>query len=148
MLTQIIKRIIESSANSNRFDKCLKGVNVITAGDGKCVAEMKVGKEHTNTYGTLHGGMTATLVDYLSGCALLTHNNVLNDDSKISHSGVSVDLHITYLRAAKLGEEIVIESNTRKCGKSLAFLDVLIKNKETGALLATGVHTKFIAGYS
>ncbi|KAL1455068.1 hypothetical protein WDU94_009188 [Cyamophila willieti] len=148
MLTQLIKRVLESSAKSNRFDQCLKGVNVIEAGDGKCVAEMKVAKEHTNTFGTLHGGMTATLVDYLSGCALLTHKNALSDESKISHSGVSVDLHITYIRAAKLGEEIVIESNTRKCGKSLAFLDVLIKNKETGALVATGVHTKYIAGFS
>jgi Uncharacterized protein, possibly involved in aromatic compounds catabolism len=70
-------------------------VNILSAADGKCVAEMKISQEHTNTFGTLHGGMTATLVDYLSGCALLTHKNVMEESSKISHSGVSVDLHIT-----------------------------------------------------
>ncbi|KAI5699497.1 hypothetical protein M8J75_003892 [Diaphorina citri] len=148
MHTKLIKKVLEFSTSGKGFDACLKAVNILSAADGKCVAEMKISQEHTNTFGTLHGGMTATLVDYLSGCALLTHKNVMEESSKISHSGVSVDLHITYIRGAKIGEQIVIESSTKKCGKKLAFLDVLIKNKETGALVATGVHTKYIAGYS
>ena len=31
--------------------------------NGKCMAEMIVTQKHTNLFGTLHGGMTATLVD-------------------------------------------------------------------------------------
>lgn len=48
------------------------------------------------------------------------------------------------MKAAKLGEEIVIDAKTMKAGKNLAYLKVEIKNKETGDLLVQGLHTKFI----
>jgi len=46
------------------------------------------------------------------------------------------------MRAAKVGDEILIDARTEKLGKSLAFLSVSIKNKEDNKLLATGTHTK------
>lgn len=49
-----------------------------------------------------------------------------------------------YLRAAKLGEEILVQANTIKTGKTLAFLEVSILNKATGDVLVTGTHTKFV----
>ena len=39
---------------------------------GRCVVELKVGKEHSNLYGTLHGGFSATLVDAVTSYALVT----------------------------------------------------------------------------
>ena len=51
---------------------------------------------------------------------------------------------LRYLKAAKDGETIVIDCNTLKAGKTLAFLDIDIKKKETGELVAKGSHTKFI----
>lgn len=62
-------------------------IDLVSAQDGKCVAEMTVSEEHTNTNGTLHGGLTSTIVDVISGIALVTHKN--------ASVGVSVDLHIT-----------------------------------------------------
>ena len=48
---------------------------------------MKVSEEHTNLGGTLHGGMTATMVDTISTFALLT--------TEPYKPGVSVDLSVS-----------------------------------------------------
>jgi len=72
-------------------------VNLISAGNGQCVAEMVVEKQHTNGYGTLHGGFTAAAVDYLSSLAVLTHPRIVEDIESAPNSGVSVDIHVSYV---------------------------------------------------
>lgn len=67
----------------------------MSAGNGKLEAEMKVEEKHTNIFGTLHGGCTATLVDCMSGYALLTHPKLVDKITSSPHSGVSVDMHMT-----------------------------------------------------
>lgn len=49
-----------------------------------------------------------------------------------------------YLKAASIGEDIIISASTQKCGKNLAFLDVLITKKKGGDIIAKGSHTKFV----
>lgn len=58
----------------------------MSAGGGKCVAEMKVENKHQNGAGTLHGGFTATLVDCISTYALMTQGSGV--------PGVSVNMNI------------------------------------------------------
>ena len=48
---------------------------------------MEVAEEHTNKGGTLHGGLTATLVDTISTVALMTTGP--------GNPGVSVDINVT-----------------------------------------------------
>lgn len=62
-------------------------VELISAGNGCCKCKLTVSEEHTNTGGTLHGGMTATMVDTISTMALLT--------TKPYSPGVSVDLSVS-----------------------------------------------------
>lgn len=64
-------------------------MTLLSASPGKVVCEMKVDEEHTNRGGTLHGGMTATLVDVVSTAALLY--------TERGAPGVSVDMNITYV---------------------------------------------------
>ncbi|KAG5860705.1 hypothetical protein JTB14_005541 [Gonioctena quinquepunctata] len=123
--------------NMKGHDKCLQKVNVKHLENGSCIAEMKVDEEHLNPMGTLHGGFSALLVDVISSWAVLSHKNC-------EHPNVSVDLNLTFLKGAKKDEEIVIDASTLKVGKTLAFLEVSIKNKESGELLVKGSHTKFI----
>nr|CAD7198874.1 unnamed protein product [Timema douglasi] len=111
-------------------------VEILSAGDGRCLAQMVVAEEHQNTFGTLHGGFTATVVDEVSTLALMTTGS--------GHPGVSVDLNVSYLKAANLGDKILIDAKTLKAGKRLAFLEVEIK-KESGELIAKGSHTKFVS---
>lgn len=50
-----------------------------------------------------------------------------------------------YIKAAHQGDTLVAQAQTSHIGKNLAFLTVDITNKETGALVAQGRHTKFMA---
>lgn len=59
----------------------------MSAGQGKCVAEMKVEECHSNVGGTMHGGMTATLVDIVSTLALVTKEG--------TKPGASVDISVS-----------------------------------------------------
>jgi len=62
-------------------------VVVTAAGEGRCVCELTVAEEHQNRGGSLHGGMTATLVDVVSTAALMTNESMT--------PGVSVDMSIS-----------------------------------------------------
>lgn len=67
-------------------------------GDGEVEAEMEVTKELSNSYGTLHGGASATAIDIVGTMALLSK------DPK--RPGVSVEINASYTSAAKIGEKV------------------------------------------
>ncbi|KAB0802356.1 hypothetical protein PPYR_04542 [Photinus pyralis] len=121
-----------------RYDRIFSKVNIVKIGNGACVAELKIEKEHTNPFDGLHGGMIASMVDTLTSYALLTHKAAEGVPS------VSVDMHVSFLKGAKCGEEVVINAETIKCGKSMAFAECCITNKATGEVIAKGNHTKYL----
>ncbi|XP_074941889.1 acyl-coenzyme A thioesterase 13 [Phalacrocorax aristotelis] len=125
-LREVMKHMVESQG----FDRVLRKVKLLSATPGKVVCEMKVEEEHTNRGGTLHGGLTATLVDVVSTTALLY--------TERAAPGVSVDMNITYTSAAKIGEEILITAQILKQGRNIAFASVDLTNKATGKLIAQG----------
>uniref|UniRef100_A0A8D0KUU1 Acyl-coenzyme A thioesterase 13 n=1 Tax=Strix occidentalis caurina TaxID=311401 RepID=A0A8D0KUU1_STROC len=131
-LREAIKYMVESQG----FDRVLRKMKLLSATPGKVVCEMKVEEEHTNRGGTLHGGLTATLVDVVSTAALLYTERAV--------PGVSVDMNITYTSAAKIGEEILITAQILKQGRSIAFASVDLTDKATGKLIAQGRHTKYL----
>lgn len=77
------------------FDRVLEKVTLVSAAPEKLICEMKVEEQHTNKLGTLHGGLTATLVDSISTMALMC--------TERGAPGVSVDMNITYMSPAKIG---------------------------------------------
>ena len=103
---------------------------------------MKVEKEHLNRGGGLHGGLSSTLVDTITTCALMTHNDDKAESS--IQAGVSVNLNVTFIKGAKENDEIVIDARTIKCGRTLAFLECEIRNKKCNSILVRGTHTKFV----
>ncbi|XP_033737339.1 acyl-coenzyme A thioesterase 13-like [Pecten maximus] len=133
---RFLRQVVEAGTKCRGFESILDKVKVVSGGNGKMVCEMTVTEDHQNRLGTLHGGMTAALVDAVSTWALLTTERQV--------AGVSVDMNISYMKAAKVGEDILIEANSVKVGKTLAFLNVDIRKKSDGALLAQGKHTKFV----
>ncbi|XP_072532126.1 acyl-coenzyme A thioesterase 13 [Salminus brasiliensis] len=131
-LKQVMRVIIDSPG----FDRVLNKVELLSASPGKVVCEMKVGEEHTNRLGTLHGGMTATLIDTISTTAIMY--------TERGAPGVSVDMNITYMNAAKIGDDILITAQVLKQGKTLAFASVDLTNKANGKLIAQGRQTKHL----
>lgn len=92
---------------------------------------------------TLHGGAIASLVDAVSTIALYNTSN--------RKPGVSVNININYLKAAKLNETILIEGRVLKQGSKLAYLEANIYLKDNDSfkldkdkLVAVGFHTKFL----
>lgn len=47
------------------------GLEVVEAGAGKVTARIEVGEHLLSSFGNLHGGVTATLVDHVLGAAVL-----------------------------------------------------------------------------
>ncbi|XP_064607038.1 acyl-coenzyme A thioesterase 13-like [Liolophura sinensis] len=132
---QALRQVCSMRLKNKGFENTLSGINVISGSDGGCVCELKVTEDNKNLYGSLHGGLMATLVDAVSTWGMEAHT---------SNPGISVELNITYVKGAKVGETVVIESKPLKIGRTLAYFSVDITNKKTGDLLATGRHTKHV----
>ncbi|CAG9558335.1 unnamed protein product [Danaus chrysippus] len=124
-------------ASTKCFDHNLKKLKVVCCDSGRLVTEFKVGPEHLNQRGTLHGGFIAHLVDAISTYALTANEGV-------ETRGVSIDLSISYMNAAREGDNVEVEAITRKLGKKVAFLEVEVRNKDKNQVLATGRHTKYV----
>uniref|UniRef100_A0A7M4E8D8 Acyl-coenzyme A thioesterase 13 n=1 Tax=Crocodylus porosus TaxID=8502 RepID=A0A7M4E8D8_CROPO len=117
--------------------KQIFNIKCLSATPRKIVCEMKVEQDFITEHGTMHGGLTATLIDIVSTAALM--------NSEKGVLGVSVDMNITYISGAKLGEELQITAQILKQGKHMAFTSVDLTNKATKKLIAQGRHTKFMA---
>ncbi|KAM9230216.1 acyl-coenzyme A thioesterase 13-like [Dugong dugon] len=135
-LTQNVQQMLKAKVKVRRFDRVLEKVALVSHAPGRMVCEMKVEEEHANVMGTLHGGLTASIVDNIPTLALLcTERGVPR---------VSVDLNITYRSPAKIGEDVVITVYVLRQGKTLAFASVDLTNKATGKLIAQGRHIKHL----
>lgn len=110
-------------------------MELLSVENGKCSAKFKVGKDHVNMFGGLHGGFTASLLDNITTYALL---------SKGSHPGVSVALNVSYLKGAKEGDNVLVDANTVRAGKNLAYIECELRHEKDGSVIAKGAQTKFV----
>jgi acyl-coenzyme A thioesterase 13 len=68
----------------------LKQCHIVEVKPGYVVfGGFKVQDEHLNMYGTLHGGVSATLIDMVSSFALV------KEEMELPNFGVSVDLNLS-----------------------------------------------------
>jgi acyl-coenzyme A thioesterase 13 len=120
--------------NANRFDAAFRGLYVTRMDpSGHAEAVCNIDEGLGNSYGSLHGGATSTLVDIMGTLALLAKDH--------KRGGVSIDLNVSFLNAAPLGSKIICKGAVLKLGKNLGFTEVEILNEE-GKIIATGRHTK------
>ena len=126
--------LLGAFVHQGKFDKCMAKLSVLSIESGVVKCQMPVDKEVSNFYNTLHGGATSTLVDVVGTMAVLSKQPL--------KPGVSVDLNVSFVRAAKMGSVINIEGKLLKLGRKLAYTQVDITSAEDGKLIATGRHTK------
>ena len=124
---------------SPRFDRVLRGLRVTRVDEaaGEVEAEFEVEEGLQNAYETLHGGAAATLVDVVGTMALLARDP--------ARAGVSVELSVAYVAAARAGETVRCLGRALKVGRRLGFASVELRRKGDGELVATGRHTKAYA---
>eukprot|EP00794_Sanderia_malayensis_P004822 gene4822-5454_t len=130
-----VKNVIAALRTSKGFDKIYDKLDVLNAAEGKCSLAWKVDENLLNQKGTMHGGVIASVIDNATTIALQT--------SKRNVRGVSLELSVSYIGAAKPGDTLQIDAFCRKIGSTIAFTEATVTNQD-GKLLATGKHTKFI----
>jgi acyl-coenzyme A thioesterase 13 len=127
--------------NSPIYDFLLgdQDLTFISASRGSFRAHLKLSTNHVNSRKTIHGGVTATLVDWAGGLAIATHG--------LEKTGSSVDIHVNYISTAHVDDLIEIEGTANKVGRSIAFTTVKVTkfvDGELGPIVATASHTKYI----
>ncbi|KAG7118992.1 Acyl-coenzyme A thioesterase 13 like protein [Verticillium longisporum] len=118
------------------------GLRLTHASRGRVVFRLPVAACHLNAAGGLHGSVSATIVDWAGGLAVAAWD-------LRGGTGVSVDIHVSYVSSVRLGEEVEIEGSVDKVGGSLAFTTVgvwKVEEGRRGAVVITGRHTKFVRG--
>ena len=133
---EVSRKALQLMTSDGTFNRHLQRVKILSSGGGKLTAELLVQREDVNRRGTLHGGLTCTLVDIMSSLAFLSSRPV--DES--AFPGVSVDLNVSFLSPVAEGETILMTATTVRQGKTLAFLSVDIMNKNKEQLAAMGKH--------
>jgi acyl-CoA thioesterase len=93
--------------------------------------ELEFGETMTNVLGTLHGGVTATLVDASIGMAVI--------GSQGGRPATTVELSVNYLRPHSSGK-VRARARLLKVGRTLAFGVAEVKD-EHGHLIASGSAT-------
>lgn len=118
-----------------------------TVSTGYIEAHVPVSSTLMNSKNILHGSTSATIIDWIGGIVIAS-----TSPDRFKNRGVSVDIHATYVGAAKKGDLLIIKGKSNKVGRNLAFINVEILarkegGRETGEddkVIVTGSHTKFV----
>jgi len=100
----------------------------VEAGDVEAVLETR--DDMTNPMGTVHGGIAATLLDTVMGCAVHT---VLD----AGESYTTTDLHVRYVRAVSPGTTLTATGTVTHRGRRLATAEGRVVD-DRGKLVAHG----------
>ncbi|KAM7486720.1 hypothetical protein LguiA_002729 [Lonicera macranthoides] len=112
----------------------LRGIIVDRVEPGLVSCTFKVPPRLTDRTGNLASGAIANLVDEVGSAVVQIEGLPMN---------VSVDMSISLLGFAKLGDELEIESRVLGQRGSYYGTIVLVRNKVTGELIAEGRHSLF-----
>lgn len=111
------------------------GVADIHSADGQGEIRITVTDELVNPAGVFHGGVVYVVSDVCAYAGLLS---LLNDNEE----AVTHDLHVSILRPATRGDEVVFRSEVVKRGRQLCFIDVTASVNDK--IIATARVTKSV----
>ncbi|CAL4972823.1 unnamed protein product [Urochloa decumbens] len=85
----------------------------------------------------MHGGALASLVDLVGSAMIFAGGSPT--------TGVSLEITISYLNAARANEEIEIDARVVGIRERTGCVTVEVRKKATGEVIAHGRHTKYLA---
>lgn len=145
-LSHVRKHWTRLLENSPIYKFLLHDIDIVSASSsGVVTARLKVRQEHLNSKGTLHGTVSACLTDWAGGLAVAS--------TGLETTGVSTDIHTTYISTAKLGDVLEITGRASKVGGSLAFTTIEIvkvggegqaEGQGERRVVCNGTHTKYV----
>ncbi|KGO87267.1 thioesterase [Flavobacterium rivuli WB 3.3-2 = DSM 21788] len=119
----------EISGSPSPFMNWLKPV-ILSVDEGSLAFQYTVRHEMTNPFGTLHGGITAAMIDDAIGATLIAYGE--------PYFHVTVNLAIDYFAAAKEGDVIIAHTQVIKKGRQLVNAQCDVWNEDRTRLLAKG----------
>jgi len=119
----------EVTGSPSPFMNWLKPVMLLVE-EGKLEFQYTVRNEMTNPFGTLHGGITAAMIDDAIGATLICYGE------PFFH--VTINLAVDYFAAAKEGDVIIAQTTVIKKGKQLVNAQCDIWNADRTRLIAKG----------
>jgi acyl-coenzyme A thioesterase 13 len=119
----------EFTASPSPFMLWLKPI-VISAERGKLCFQYTVRKEMTNPFGTLHGGVTAAIIDDIIGATMISLDE--------PHFNITVNNVIDYFSPAKENDIILAETNIIKNGSQVSNGECIVWNHDKTRMIARG----------
>jgi acyl-coenzyme A thioesterase 13 len=128
--------------NSTIYRLLLSELQWVSASHGRIIVRLRLQTVHLNSKRTLHGSVSATIVDWAGGMAIAS--------TGLQKTGVSTDIHVSYVSTAKDNDMIEIEAWVNRVGRSLAYTMVEIRKiggdmGSKGPIVCTGSHTKYLS---
>ncbi|MGH8493049.1 MAG: PaaI family thioesterase [Moraxellaceae bacterium] len=113
------------------------GLELLSSDEGRSEIRFAVNDFSHNVIGTLHGGITYAMIDVASFMALAS---VMPE----GQHGVTVDIQVSVLRAANVGDAVHVRGRVDRVGRTLANMraEAFVKTPEGERLIATGTVVK------
>lgn len=124
------------------YGTIVSDITLSSVTQGTAVTRLTLNEKHINSKGSLHGAVSATIVDFVTGLAIASQD--LREKT-----GASVDMHLTYVGTAGKGDIIEVTSTAEKVGGNMAFVTVRIEKLVEGGekkMVTMAQHTKFVKG--
>ena len=102
---------------------------------GQATIKMPMKPEYSNSYGIVHGGVVAALVDMAAGVALRT----------LKVRVVTIEVSTNYFEPVALDEELTAEARLVQAGRKILHADVQVFTRE-GKLAARGKTIYYVRG--
>lgn len=119
---------------AENFDHFINPI-LVELKDGEAEVHWQPKPIHLNRFGSVHGGTFAGLIDTVAAITALTKLKRI----------VTIELNVSYLKAANLQTKIVAKGKVLHAGRSLLKVVVELFNEES-QLLAVGNLTFFVLG--
>lgn len=119
----------EVSDSPSPFMSWLKPV-ILKVEEGSLAFQYTIRKEMTNPFGTLHGGVTAAIIDDSIGATLISYGE--------PYFYVSFNLVIDYIASAREGDVIIAETTVIKKGNQIVNAQCDVWNDDRSRLIAKG----------
>ena len=140
-LTHVQDLVNHLTNNSPIYKYALASVQVVgVSPPGVVTFHLALGPEHMNSKSGLHGAVSGTIVDFSTSVAIAA------SDMR-SSTGASVDMHMSYLSSASVGDTLEIVATAERVGGNLAYTTARINKLVEGGdskPVVLGQHTKFV----
>ncbi len=101
------------------------GATLEEEGEGYARLSLTLEEKHMNPNGVVHGGVLTTLMD--EACAHAVHaSGVLKDGA--SHA--CIEMNVSFLAGARVGDQLSFEGRTLRVGRSVAFTEAEVRRNE------------------